>query len=550
MEVRVVEVAAVVVDRRGRPVPDLTVSDFVLEEDGKPVEIRYFSAPRSRATSPGETAIDSSAGGTDEQTPTEPGPRRTVALLLDDRMLGAAGRRRALDGVGELAARLATDARFVIASYRDRLQLLEIAEPNAELDGAALASITAAGPMGQAIARSNELRRTLAAVTASYEACELMPRCSPCQDNWHELLAQARTHAAAEEARVELAVARVAEVIATMSGLDGDSWLVYPSESLPHRPGIEALFFVGEICASPRPDGERELTQEMLQYDASSLLHQLAAWANARGVRLFPIDAIGLGGASAASVDFATSSLRPSLRFDELVRVNRQSGLHLLAQETGGTAIFNSNRPLVDLDVAVELEGSYVMGFEPAHPATGHVHALRLELVSPKGRTVRYRRSYLDRTLEQRLADQLVSALYFEPRENPLRLSASIGTVEATAGDARSFRVPVRVELPPESLSLLEASASAVARATAASGRLRLWLAGQRADGERTAIRQETLEVGAQGLAPVDGRFRVTVEMTLAAGDWILAIGARDDVSQRISLVRLAVEVPPVPPRP
>ena len=47
VDVRLVNVVATVTDVRGRSIPNLTVEDFLLEEDGKPQEIMHFSQDHS-----------------------------------------------------------------------------------------------------------------------------------------------------------------------------------------------------------------------------------------------------------------------------------------------------------------------------------------------------------------------------------------------------------------------------------------------------------------------------------------------------------------------
>lgn len=76
-DVQLVEVGAVVLDRKGRPVIGLKLEDFVLREDGKPVKIVAFvSMVGERDRAPGTRP-----GGT--TAPTEPSGR-FVVLLLDD----------------------------------------------------------------------------------------------------------------------------------------------------------------------------------------------------------------------------------------------------------------------------------------------------------------------------------------------------------------------------------------------------------------------------------------------------------------------------------
>ena len=47
IEVRVVNVEAVVTDKRGNRVPDLKPQDFRLKVDGKPVKVDYFNEVRA-----------------------------------------------------------------------------------------------------------------------------------------------------------------------------------------------------------------------------------------------------------------------------------------------------------------------------------------------------------------------------------------------------------------------------------------------------------------------------------------------------------------------
>src|SRR5215470_13277749 len=53
VDVRLVNVVATVIDSRGRSIPNLSVDDFVLEEDGKPQQISHFSQDQNVPVSVG-----------------------------------------------------------------------------------------------------------------------------------------------------------------------------------------------------------------------------------------------------------------------------------------------------------------------------------------------------------------------------------------------------------------------------------------------------------------------------------------------------------------
>lgn len=63
-DVELVQVSAAVVDRKGRPITGLRREDFMVREDGKPVELATFFEHK--------------------QTPGDPDSNRTLVLLLDD----------------------------------------------------------------------------------------------------------------------------------------------------------------------------------------------------------------------------------------------------------------------------------------------------------------------------------------------------------------------------------------------------------------------------------------------------------------------------------
>jgi VWFA-related protein len=543
VEVRVVEVDVVVLDRRGRPVTGLGPADFRLEEDGRPVEITYFAAPVARDAGAGSASAPSASPAEAAPAGVTPGLDRAEAslvFLLDERLLQPAARRRALEGLRPfLEENGAAFERLVFARYRDRLELVEPATPEA-----ILGALADRGPLAVGAARSRDLTRAIDGMITSDEACANMPVCVPCYDNWGELLDHARQYSYAEEVRAALAVDAVAELASWLGGLEGEKLLLYPSEALPHRPGIEALTFVLDLCSGRRSEAENEIAVEMLQLDESRRYRDLGAWANARGVRLFALEATGLPVASAASVEYSSIARRPSQRFDEVLRRNAQSGLYQLADETGGKAVFNTNDPLGDVDLAPELAARYSLGFVPAHPPSGRRHELRVEVLGGRGRELRYRRSYIDRTLEQRLADELQSVLRLGLERDALGAGVAFGEIAAGDGADEIFEVPVRLTLAADRLlGLPGATGGGAGAEVAAQGRLRVWLGALRDDGTPTALRQEQFRLGAGGLEPVEGRYEITVTMPLTAGRWTVAVGVRDELAQQTSLLRGVVEV-------
>jgi VWFA-related protein len=542
VDVRVVSVDAVVLDRRGRPVRGLKASDFKLFEDGKPVEIEHFASPEDLVREE-ETRREPAPSGA--ATMGAPVPRAgslagpsTLVFLLDERLLPPSSRRRIVDG---LAAQLQEIQRYagrlVFARHREELELIEPATADRILE-----TVNTEAAPGAAVIRGGELSRVVHSMVASHEACENAPRCVPCSEqegNWHELLQLARNHVSAEQERLGLALDVLAELISWLAGLDGEKLLIYPSDGLPQQPGLEAHTFIIDLCAPLRDGVERDISSEIFQYDESRRLRTLGAWANARGVRLFPLDAVGLRGGMSNSVEFGRVDVRPSARLDSVAKSNAEGGLHQLADETGGRAVFNSNTPLADLDLEREVAGRYSLGYVPARPPTGRRHELRVELASGRGLEIRHRRSFLDRTLEQRLVDELQTALRLDLKRADLHARLAFGDVTRDPEWAGLYRVPVKLILPASRLEMIDSSQDG----SQPHGRIRIWLGALRDDGTPTELRQELFTLGEGGLQPHDGMYEITVTVPLKPGSWTVAVGARDEVAQRTSLLRGAIVV-------
>ncbi|MBN2241804.1 MAG: VWA domain-containing protein [Acidobacteria bacterium] len=93
VDVNLVQVDAVVTDKNGRPVTDLTAGDFIILQDGKPQEITNFSLVRLPAPLLSGPAVKKPPSKFRDASPQAPTPqvrmtpeevRRVVALVVDD----------------------------------------------------------------------------------------------------------------------------------------------------------------------------------------------------------------------------------------------------------------------------------------------------------------------------------------------------------------------------------------------------------------------------------------------------------------------------------
>lgn len=538
VDVQIVEVDAVVTDKRGRPVKGLSRSDFELFVDFEPVEIANFYEAtvfserlngRSNERASGQAAPANSDEG-----------QFTVVLHLDDENLLPSHRTRLLRRL-ESAVKpwQALEASFMLTRFKHRLEVL--VPPTRDLNE--LVEGAAAVPKGspRAIQGGEGARRfAIRSLIDSHEACASIPNCRPCQDNWGELMSQARQYAANRATRAAVAVDGLADLVTTLAGVPGKKAVVYVTDGLPQRPGLSILDYLGnQLCRDLRPNAPSEVAVEMVQYDEASRFNRLAAHANANRVTFYGLDAAGLRSA-VGDIAVDSPSLAPRFENTSLFATNAQSGLHIVSAETGGKALVNANDAAILFDdVSSHLAASYSLGFVATSGKPGEIRQVSVALArhAAKNRRIDYRRSYREKSLDERLAERLLSVAYLGDTDNPLEASIHIETTEPQEQDVHELTVGVIV--PAEAILSLPHRGGD-------TGGLRLWLmAVEKKTGARTTVRQKSLLVGgASGAASIDGAYRFKVVMDLTTGSYQIAVGVRDETTGVTSLVREPVALP------
>lgn len=541
IDVQVVEVDVVVTDRKGRPVDGLKPEDFELYVDSAPVQITNFYESRVLREQPVGDSGDTHRSNAERAS--GPGSSDdaalTIVFYLDDASTLPSHRTRLLGRLEHAVAPWRSmEARFMLARFDHRLDVL--VPPTRDLDAILEGAATVPKGSPRAIQNVEGARRSaIRSLIDSHEACLQTLYCRPCQDNWGELLSLARQHADNQAANAAIAADGLADLVTTLAGVPGKKAVVYVTDGLPQRPGISVLDYLGnQLCPDLRRSASSETMAEILQYDESRRFNRVTAHANANRVTFFALDAAGLRDATPdISLDRTTA---PSSRNLNLYNMNAQSGLHLVASETGGKALLNANDlTLLLADVSAQLAVSYSLGFAPTAAKPGEIRQLQVDLAgnAAKGRTVEYRRSYRDKSVDERLAERLLSVAYLGSAENPLEARVGFGASEALGKDAHALAVTVGV--PAEAILALPFRGEE-------TGQLRLWLLAVREDdGARTKVRQKSLPVGGgSGVAAIDGAYRFEVAMNLPEGAYQVAVGVRDETTGVTSLIREPVSLP------
>ena len=406
IDVRVVNVEAVVTDRRGHLVRGLAAADFQLLVDGREVPIDYFTeirdgqAAAAAAAAEKGAATPPAAGAPAAASATAPTPQvspgatvgRSYLVFIDDGFAVAARRNAALKRLREELRRLGPGDRMAVIVF----------------DGAKLEVLS--GWTGDPAALSAALVRAEAQ----------RPR-------GNQLLAQHRS-IQADEATVK------------SGGLEPDVKEAILAE-LAGRVSPEAVTQLNRSAAAAaaalrgfeQPAGRR------------IMLLLSAGWSIPAGRNFYGplLDAANQLGYTLYPVDVATGEIEAVQLFDGLVR------------STGGHALSGGGSPVLS-DIAEETGSYYWLGFAPSWSADNRRHAIEVRLRQP-GLDVRSRQSFSDLSRHATLVMKAESVLFFggsslAPGPGEPRLRVEAGQPRASGRGEVDF--PVTLLLPVSALAI------------------------------------------------------------------------------------------------
>lgn len=528
VDVEVVNVEVRVSDRQGRPITGLTKDAFRLFEDGKRVEITYFSEVGGDVLLPAsQPAAQEALTGAPAplETPSEPAAEvapRTFVLFLDLGHLTPTGIHKVFDDLGTFVEEtLRPGDRVMVVERQQSLKVtLELTDDKAKVREV-LDTAAKAAPQG--LRRRSE-RRTTGDLINEIVAQE-GPGCSP--EESYQAESVVRQHAGWVGGQVEGTISALTTLARALAGLPGDKAVVYVSEGLDQKPAEDFFYALADLCPARR----QEIYANLNSYDLSTAFHRMAAEANAHRVTFYPLDAGGI--VADSSVDHGPGSFRMPLSAARIGAENRKGSLHVIAEETGGKAIFNTNsfaEPLVE--ISEDVSRYYSLGFTPRHGGDGEIHDLRVSLEAPH-HDLRYRKAYVDKPKEERTVEAMLGTLMFGVESNPLGVAVAVG--KPVPGGEGLYRVPIRIRVPMDAVTLVPADGSKV-------GRLRLLLTSLDPEGEWTPVRQREdpfrLE-GEDAEAPAPRIYDIPLELPL--GKSLVAVGVRDEQGGVTSYLRREV---------
>ena len=549
VEVELVLVDVFVSGRGGEPVLDLRREDFLLFEDGERVEIEQFSVIRGSAGSGGATISTTlSDGETLAADGSEMSPARVV-VFIDDLNLGAGRRKRVFEQLQKvLEKQLRPEDEVMVVNYTGVVEtLMPFTADRRQLKD----SLRQAGdPRAMAITASLGEDRILQLIEQRH-ASETQSAGFTSGDPCVDLGFIARTHAEQVYGRVQRSASELSLFVKSLAGYPGRKVLLHISDGLPLIAGLEAYSYAIELCdgtgfnkgvpgaVDTQQFGTGRYTRwdptrawaELTQFNSTDEFTALTADANTYQVSIYAVQALGLSGRSRGDVDRPMTSQETATT----AFLNSQDPLFLMADETGGQAILNTNdfEPAF-ADMVQDTRQGYQLAFTPSQPSDGKQHQLRVEVGRP-GAEVRYRKSYRRKTADERVADSVLSSLFHNLQENPLGAWLEAGEREPVTRNVTNLTV--RVHIPLSGLIT-------VPEGNLLRGRFTVFLGVKDGNGSIMPVRMKTLpfSITSSDLEQdPDREYVYEMEIPVRGKDAVVSVAVRDELGGGASYVNQVV---------
>ena len=445
VEVRVVNVDAIVTDKAGKHAPGLRKEDFEVREAGQPREITNFLevstaagtlAPRNATvTTP---AAPASPDGIERRS-------RKIVIFLDQNTLQPRNRNRVIDAASEFAKqtmRPGDEAMIVTFDKAMKIALQFTGDPSVVAETLSRIKGETTGGVVTSQRRTRAQNEILQALI---------------DDEPLDLLGVCQVYAASVQHDANQTIGALQGLMTALSPIPGRKVLVFATEALPARPGADMFYFLDGIKGS-LPGGGVGLNPilEINKYDIAPRIQALGDTANASGFTLYPIFARG------NTDDVEGAEMVGSLAFNfgqavsmsrDIARTNDAEPLMTLANRTGGRISMGGNDLGVAFDgITTDLENYYSIGYRPEGERSGVARSVVVKVKKPELK-VRTKSSFLERTLENEIEETVAAALFYPVDRNDLGVTISITAPLVQADGTMSTKL--RIDVPTANMALL-----------------------------------------------------------------------------------------------
>ena len=517
IELTVVNVIAYVTDKGGNPITDLTKDDFRLLHDRKVREISNFKLYteegfRSRLDAPIEPSLSPDPPTTMVQPDEQP---VYIVLFIDHENLHPLDRNRVLGRATTFVRdNLHPPVQMMVATFEKSLKIIQPFTDERELIVQAVREQKM--KTGGRLSRDQDKKRILDKMRR-YKQDAGAGGVNEARNVWGLIIG------AAEEEGVNLmfTLHSLRATISMMAGLPGKKSIVYISNGLPMVAGMELIYAYSNTYNDP------SVLTQMSRWDQSRNFQALTSAANSQGVSFYTIGAGGLSHGSVATAEYA------GVQDNIAVGVGQENfldSLRYMASNTGGQSILNTNDFTKAFDrISNDLFTYYSLGYALNVSGGDKVHQIKIELPNHPEYELRYRRRFVEKSLESKVQDKVMTNLLFPVEENPLDINVKAGA--PSPASKQRWTLPIEVAFPLKQLALLPEGEDYVGRAV-------LFVAARDRDGGQSDLvrQQHEVRILATDYKKLEHeKWTISANLLMESGSYTVSVGLMDQVTRQAS---------------
>ncbi|MEO8196435.1 MAG: VWA domain-containing protein [Thermoanaerobaculia bacterium] len=508
IDVSVVNLDVYVTDKKGNRVNGLTRNDFEIFEDKKPMAITNFYAVDEGRPVPTPEELANPAAPAPSAIPGMPpeipeDQRLHLVVYIDNFNIHPFSRNKTFAALREfLRSDLTPGDRVMLMTYDREPHVRRAFTSDPQVIASALFELEKLN----AFATQNDSDRR-----------DLLRELDDIKDP-NQAISRVRSYAESLFNDLQFSIDSLKNTVSSLAGLPGRKAILYVSDGLPMIAGQDLFQYVQEKFSG----SSSTAVMESLTYDASRRYQELIAQANANRISFYTVDAEGLKVSSSVSAE--NRSANSGGMVDSIHNSNLLAPLQMIAEQTGGKAIYNTNDATKGLlTIAGDFKTYYSLGYSPVHSGDGRYHKVDVR-TKRKDLVVRHREGYRDKSTEAKMSDGVVSALFFDAESNAMEIEVKRGA--EVRRDDGLFTVPMEIRIPIGKLVMVPAEGVRQAR-------VRVFFAAMDGDGGMSEVQSAIVPITipeAEVATAVKQVYVYGISLMMRKGPQKLAVGVRDEV--------------------
>ena len=273
------------------------------------------------------------------------------------------------------------------------------------------------------------------------------------------------------------------------------------------------------------------------KYDMAGLYKAVVNSANSAGISLFMVDVTGLRSlAGQGMAEGKVQSYEPDFLLESH---NMTDTLATLSEETGGTAVINTNDFSKGFrKISTALDNYYFVGYQRGRAMEDRLHKIEIKVKARKAYEVHFKRSFLEKSSYSQASDSLIAKMLLPVEENPYGISVEFVQPHPLEGGA--FSLPIIIKVPFNRITLVPQGDKQV-------GELRLGFLSKDANGDRSEIvwKTHTFNIPNEAWKELQSKeFQYKAELAIQPGPSLVGVAVINpaDGQQSFKIERVVID--------